>query len=64
LTFSPDGKRLASSHKVWDAATGPERLSLPGGAYGIAFSADGHRMVSNSGGRLRVFAATPLPEKP
>jgi WD40 repeat protein len=58
VAFSPDGKRLANGIgstwkdgkrvpsggvKVWDAQTGQELLSLPGGSGGVAFSPDGRR---------------------
>ena len=64
IAFSPDGKRLVSSRKVWDAESGEELLSVDGGTYGVAFSLDGRRLVCNTGGTLKVFDATPLPEKP
>jgi WD40 repeat protein len=62
LTFSPDGKRLASNDnemglgtsgmlKVWDAETGKEQLSLKahsGKDASVAFSPDGKRLASSS----------------
>jgi WD40 repeat protein/serine/threonine protein kinase len=71
-TFSPDGKRLASSSrdhtvKLWDAQTGEELLSLEQYSFGIpslAFSPDGYRLASGSPDRtLTIFDGTPLPEK-
>jgi WD40 repeat protein len=49
VAYSPDGKRLASVArgfvKVWDARTGHELLTLPGGGGGVAFSPDGKRLA-------------------
>jgi len=73
VTFSPDGKRLAStsrdnSVKVWDAQTGQELLTVEGHSEywnGVAFSPDGHRLASGAaGGAVKIWDATPLPEKP
>jgi hypothetical protein len=52
--------------KVWDAQTGQELLTLKGGGYhdGLAFSPDGHRLASDTGGMVTIWDATPLPEKP
>jgi len=51
---------------VWDAQTGQELLTLNGATWGhrIAFSPDGHRLASYAGGAVRIYDATPLPEKP
>jgi WD40 repeat protein len=54
LTFSPDGRRLASASsdgtvKLWDVQTGQDMLTLRGPwgfAHGVAFSKDGHRLLS------------------
>jgi Tol biopolymer transport system component len=59
LSFSPDGKRLASAGedgtvRVWDAATGKEVFLLTEHkthTYGVAFSPDGKYLASSSGGR-------------
>jgi WD40 repeat protein len=77
VVFSPDGKRLASGSgnptdgrmgevKVWDAQTGQELLTLKGGRYGhdVAFSPNGHWLASDAGGTVKIYDATPLPEKP
>jgi len=34
------------------------------GGDGIAFSSDGHRLFSGGAEKLKIFDATPLPEKP
>ena len=71
VTFSPDGKRLATGTldgtvKVWDLTSGQETLTLKGhtGAVtGLAFSPDGHRLISASADMtVRIWDATPLPE--
>ena len=51
--------------KVWDAQTGQELLTLKGGGIGssVAFSPDGHRLVSSGGRTVTIYDATPLPEK-
>jgi WD40 repeat protein/serine/threonine protein kinase len=68
VAFSPDGKRLASTSyevKVWDAQTGQELLTLKGHMGRVAFSPDGHRLASGAeGGTVKIYDATPLPEKP
>jgi WD40 repeat protein/serine/threonine protein kinase len=72
VVFSPDGKRLltvsADMIKIWDALTGQELLSLKAhaGERGwVAFSSEGHRLGSVSGnGTVKIWDATPLPEKP
>jgi WD40 repeat protein len=56
--FSPDGRHLAAAGpdhcvKVWDATTGQEILTLTGHrerVLGVAFSPDGKRLASGSGG--------------
>jgi WD40 repeat protein/serine/threonine protein kinase len=67
LAFSPDGRRLVSGDldlavKVWDLATGKERLVLSGGCSALAFSPDGLRLAAGSvpgrvpgGGPVRVW---------
>ena len=55
LTFSPDGKTLASSGEgklyLWDVASGARKLSITGhtdGVYSIAFSPDSKTLASGS----------------
>ena len=69
IAFSPDGKRLVSvsldrTLKIWDSETGQELLTLTGRSNGVAFSPDGNRLASATGGALTIYDATPLPEKP
>jgi WD40 repeat protein/serine/threonine protein kinase len=67
LAWSPDGRRLASGAadglvKVWDAA-GEELLSLRQTNWqavtGVAFSADGRRLISADVGQVKVWSAPP-----
>ena len=73
MTFSPDGRRLASGGfdgevKVWDATTGQETLTLKeqtGIIACVAFSPDGHRLASASeDGTVKVWDARPLDPEP
>jgi WD40 repeat protein len=68
ITFSPDGKRLASAGedqtiRIWDIETGMELLALKGHmarVSSLAFSRDGRLLVSggkDSGLRLWRAAA-------
>jgi len=60
--------------KVWDAQTGQELLTFQGGGIGssVAFSPDGHRLASAAAiphadspvRTVKIYDATPLPEKP
>jgi WD40 repeat protein len=55
VAFSPDGKYLATGAfgrninevKVWNAQSGEEIRTLPGGGQGVAFSPDGKRLASS-----------------
>ncbi|MBI1765009.1 MAG: hypothetical protein HYR56_26660, partial [Acidobacteria bacterium] len=67
LTISPDGRWLATSHGVYDSATGRQladfQLKGPwlsaNAIYGLAFSADGLRLATaNSNGRVVVLDTT------
>jgi eukaryotic-like serine/threonine-protein kinase len=70
--FSPDGKRLAmgipgGTVKLWDLTTGQETLTLKGNTSvvtGLAFSPDGHRLITAASMdmNVRIWDATPLPE--
>jgi WD40 repeat protein/tRNA A-37 threonylcarbamoyl transferase component Bud32 len=66
LSFSPDGRRLASvighlTVRVWDAATGKEQLILKGHTntiHGVAFSPNGQRLASaSSDSTVRIWDA-------
>jgi WD40 repeat protein len=65
VTFSPDGKRLASvfvdqTVRVWDAQTGDELLSPKGhidGLSSVAFSPDAKRLVTVSTDTIKVWDA-------
>jgi WD40 repeat protein len=52
--------------KVWDAESGQELLTIQGAGFhdGLSFSPDGHRLASDIGGKVTIWDATPLPEKP
>jgi WD40 repeat protein len=64
VAFSPDGKRLTSAWKVWDAQTGDELLTIKGATNGV-FSPDGKRLASGApDDPVKIWDATPLPEKP
>jgi WD40 repeat protein len=60
VAFSPDGKHIAVSGgeiKVWDAATGEEKLFIKGGSrHSVAFSNDG-RLVADWENLVKVWDA-------
>jgi WD40 repeat protein len=76
IVYSTDGKRLISASsnpsgrsgeiKIWDGGSGLELLTIPGGGYGhrAVLSPDGRWLASRVGSTLRIYDATPLPEKP
>jgi WD40 repeat protein len=67
VSFSPDGKRLASKGdsgstvKIWDALSGQELLTLretAGYVSNVAFNPDGKRLVAGCGdGTVKIWAA-------
>jgi WD40 repeat protein/tRNA A-37 threonylcarbamoyl transferase component Bud32 len=73
LSFSPDGRRLASAGsdakvKIWDTESGMELLTLAGHAgwiLTVSFSPDGRRILSGGGfpgdHTIRIWDAGPLP---
>src|SRR5207237_6073580 len=60
FTFSPDGKRLASAGKIWDAQTGRELLAPKGGGVVGAFSPDGKRLAGVGRDYIPTGELTPL----
>ncbi len=69
LSFSPDGRRLASAGfgakiKIWDTESGLELLTLSGHTswiWKVHFSSDGRRILSCSRDRtIRIWDASPL----
>jgi WD40 repeat protein len=69
VAFSPDGKRLVSTGggtvKVWDAQTGQELLTMKGATAPVALSPDGHWLISSTtDGKVTIWDATPVPDKP
>jgi WD40 repeat protein len=76
LSFSPDGKLVATSAgaesgtngevKLWDAQTGHEVASLPplkGGARGVAFTPDGRTLAVACGQEVRFWHVPSLIEQ-
>ena len=49
--------------KVWDTESGQELLNLKGDGYGpgLAFSPNGHWLISHAPGKMMIYDATPLP---
>ena len=71
VTFSPDGKRLASgcqdrTVKLWDVETGDEVLTLRGhsaGVHSLCFNPNGDLLASGSkDGEIKLWSA-PIPQR-
>jgi WD40 repeat protein len=68
VTFSPDGRTVASSCsgddrtlavvRLWDLTTGSCIHTFRGLAYSLAFSADGRTLAANGGSIIKVWRAT------
>jgi len=64
IALHPDGRTLASASggaiKLWDLATGEEKLTLEAPATTLQFSADGHTLVAaGTDEKIRFWRATP-----
>src|SRR5436305_9766944 len=61
VAFSPDGKRVASAQKVWDAQTGQEIFELSknwnGRDISVAFSPDGKYLASGDSDGAKLWDA-------
>lgn len=62
VAYAPDGTTYASGNQsgrvsIWDAESGAKLLELPhgGSVYGLAYSRDGRRLASCSGGGATVW---------
>ncbi|HEV3262871.1 MAG TPA: serine/threonine-protein kinase [Gemmataceae bacterium] len=63
VTFSPDGKRLATARaevptvSVWNVASGQEIFSFQGpiGIWGLAYSPDGKRLAAAAGLAVKIW---------
>jgi WD40 repeat protein len=70
IAFHPHGKRLATTSaddtlKLWDTESGAELLTIADAGARATFSPDGHRLaVHRPEGLMKIYDATPLPEKP
>ncbi|MBI4614905.1 MAG: WD40 repeat domain-containing protein [Planctomycetes bacterium] len=60
ITLSPDGRWLASGHRIWDATSGRELLTFPEQValvFSLAFSPDGTTLATGDVGWVRLWNA-------
>ncbi|KAG2743650.1 WD40 repeat-like protein [Suillus brevipes Sb2] len=62
VSYSPDGTKLAAGTEkhiiVWNSKTGKELLKINQRVWQVAFTPDGHRLVSVDWGDIRISNAT------
>ncbi len=66
IAFNSDGTRLVTSSndqtvKIWDSQTGDELLTLDA-KWPAKLAFDGHKLLVNADGAVKIYDATPLPE--
>jgi WD40 repeat protein len=58
IAFSPDGRRILSGGRLWDAITGLELLTL-GGGESVGFSPDGSTIAALAGQEVHIWDGRP-----